>query len=231
MIKNYFIFNGTHSDDIGVHVLKMPGITRANERIHSFSIPGRSGNLHESEKAFDNYTKSVECLVAKGADIDRMASILRGSGTIIFSNEPERVYRVTIINQIDIAYAAKKFRNFLLQLDTHPFKFSASPLDDEIIATSAVTFYNRGSWESEPIIEVYGSGNVTLTINNKPYILKNISGSVTVNSEMMEVYKGIENKNNTFEADEFPILNTGENTISWSGSVSKVVIQPNWRWL
>lgn len=231
MIKNYFIFNEMHSDDIGVHILKLPGITRASERISSVTIPGRSGNLHESEKVFENYTKTVECLVAKGADIDRTASILRGSGEIIFSNEPEKVYRVTVINQIDIAYAAKTFRNFLLQLDTHPFKFSSNPLDDEIIATSAVTFYNRGTFESEPIIEVFGSGTVTLMINGAQYKIKNIEGSVTINSEMMEVYKDNENKNNDFEADEFPIFQLGENTISWSGSVSKVVIQPNWRWL
>ncbi|WP_302653297.1 phage tail protein [uncultured Clostridium sp.] len=30
---------------------------------------------------------------------------------------------------------------------------------------------------------------------------------------------------------EFPKFEVGENNISWTGSVSKVKVIPNWRWL
>ena len=30
---------------------------------------------------------------------------------------------------------------------------------------------------------------------------------------------------------EFPVLKPGANAISWTGAVTKVVIQPNWRYL
>lgn len=229
--KNYMIFNGVRSDELGIVIQKMPSSPRAKEKINSINIPGRSGTLHEFENAFENYTLSVECLVTDLGQIHKIATLFRGTGEVIFSDDLTKKYRVAVVNQIDFIYAATKFKSFLLQLDTQPFKLSAFPLADEIEATSAITFHNRGSWESEPIIEVFGSGTVTLMINGAQYKIKNIDGSVTINSEMMEVYKDNENKNNDFEAEGFPLFRLGENSISWSGSVSKVVIQPNWRWL
>ncbi|MDO4710616.1 MAG: phage tail family protein [Peptostreptococcaceae bacterium] len=225
------IFNGIRSDELGLVIQQMPSSPRAKEKISSIHIPGRSGTLHEFENAFENYTLSLECLVTDLEQIDKIAALFRGAGEVIFSDDLTKKYKVVVVNQIDMVYAATKFKSFLLQLDTHPFKFSASPLDDEIIATSAVIFHNKGTFESEPIIEVFGLGTVTLVVNDRSYRIKNISGSVTINSEMMEVYKDDRNKNNDFEAEEFPTFNTGENTIRWSGNVSKVVIQPNWRWL
>ncbi len=229
--KNYMIFNGVRSDELGLVIQKKPSSPRAKEKINSINIPGRSGTLHAFENAFENYTLSVECLVTDLEQIDKISALFRGAGEVVFSDDITKRYRGVVVNQIDIMYAATKFKSFLLQLDTHPFKFSASPLDDEITATSAIAFHNKGTFESEPIIEVFGSGDVTLTINGKSYKLKNISGSVTINSEMQEVYKDNENKNNDFEAEEFPVFRMGENSISWNGNVSKVVIQPNWRWL
>ena len=54
---------------------------------------------------------------------------------------------------------------------------------------------------------------------------------VLIYTEMMEVYKDDENKNNSFTADDFPVFEVGENTISWTGNVERIEIQPNWRWL
>ena len=229
MVDNYFVFNGMHSDEIGVHVLKLPSITRAAERIENITIPGRSGNLHEHEGAYDSYTKSVECLLKKGADVDKVAATLRGSGEIILSNEPDKKYRVTVINQIDIAYAAMRFQNFILQLDTQPFKYSAS-VEDVLELTGPQRIYNPGTYYSEPIITIYGTGNVTLDINGKSYTVGNIDGHVTINAEIQEIYKNNVNKNNTYKTADFPTLDAGASDISWTGNVSKVIIQPNWRW-
>ncbi|SHE47178.1 hypothetical protein, partial [Anaerotignum propionicum] len=63
------------------------------------------------------------------------------------------------------------------------------------------------------------------------YGLNGISGSVTINSEMMEVYKDVTNANNKYSALDFPRFQVGENSISWTGSVTKIEVEPKWRWL
>ena len=43
-----------------------------------------------------------------------------------------------------------------------------------IILTEPTDILNTGTFESEPIITVYGQGNITLTFNNSNIILNNI---------------------------------------------------------
>ena len=58
--------------------------------------------------------------------------------------------------------------------------------------------------------------------------LTDISGSIVIDSALQEVYKGTTLMNDHMSGD-FPLLKTGQNTISWSGTVTRVVVKPNWR--
>ncbi|MDD3041087.1 hypothetical protein, partial [Bacteroides sp.] len=112
-----------------------------------------------------------------------------------------------------------------------PFKHSVDHADEEMSLTTGTTIYNQGTIYSEPTITIYGVGDVTLMINDVNYSLTGIDGYVTINSELQEVYKDTVNKNNSFLAMEFPRFEVKENSISWTGNVTKVEIEPKWRWL
>ena len=49
-------------------------------------------------------------------------------------------------------------------------------------------------------------------------------------SVVQEAYQGETLLNEKMDGD-FPVLKPGNNMISWTGDVEKVVIQPNWRFL
>ncbi len=49
-------------------------------------------------------------------------------------------------------------------------------------------------------------------------------------SVIQEAYQGETLLNEKMEGD-FPVLKPGNNLISWSGDVNRVVIAPNWRYL
>ena len=227
----YFIYNGIDSRLMDIIVTAMPHTIRAAQRVESFKVPGRSGSLHKTDGAYDNYTKTMECAIKDREKIDEIAAWLTGSGEIIFSSEPDKIYRVTICNTISIAQMLKKFQSFQVSFDTYPFKYSVNAFDDIITLTSAKTILNNGTIFSQPIITITGSGAITLTINDKEYRITNLSGSITIDSDIEECYSGDVNMNNVFDAEQFPIFEVGENTISWSGNVQKVEINPNWRWL
>ena len=72
---------------------------------------------------------------------------------------------------------------------------------------------------------------MTLHINNNSYLLSTISPNIEIDSEMMSVYRGTTLLNSKAGFDEFPVLNPGDNSISWTGAVTKVEIVPRWRCL
>ena len=60
--------------------------------------------------------------------------------------------------------------------------------------------------------------------------LEGIEDSITLNSVIQEAYQGETLLNEKMEGD-FPVLKPGNNLISWSGDVTRLVIAPNWRYL
>ncbi len=96
------------------------------------------------------------------------------------------------------------------------------------MTSSGVELNNFGSYESKPFFKIYGSGNITVNINGNSFMVKNISNYVLVDSELKECYKDSTNMGKNMTGD-YPILLVGENTISWSGTVTKIELTPRWR--
>ena len=60
--------------------------------------------------------------------------------------------------------------------------------------------------------------------------LDGITDSITLDTQLIEAYKGDLSMNSCMSG-EFPVFTPGANAISWSGNVTKVEVQPNWRFL
>lgn len=220
---------------MGMTVTKLTDMVKPAKGVKQIKIPGRNGVLHDDEGTYENYTYDIECAIVnsrRNASYGNIINWLDGSGELIVSAEPDKVYRAAIINQFSISGVTKGFSNFLVQFDVYPLKYSINSFDDFLtLTTSPTTIYNKGTYYSEPIITVYGTGAATLIINGINYTLSDIDGYVTINSEIQEVYKDSTNKNNTFIADDFPRFEVGKNEISFTGSVTKIEINPQWRYL
>ena len=53
-------------------------------------------------------------------------------------------------------------------------------------------------------------------------------GSLMLESEFQDAYREEQNKNNTISASAFPILEHGENAISWDGGITGIEVTPRW---
>ena len=60
--------------------------------------------------------------------------------------------------------------------------------------------------------------------------LEDISASITLDGPLMEAYYGTTSMNDKMNGD-YPTHALGMNAVSWSGSVTKIEVQPNWRYL
>lgn len=227
----WFRFKGKNSKEYGILISSVPQRVRPARRVEEIEIPGRSGNLTQDEETYDAYVISMECSTRGSDRLDEIIAWLNGAGELILSTEPDKVYQASIYNKISIEDQIYLYNSFLLQFKMQPFKYSINAASETIDLTAPTMVVNRGTVYAEPVITVYGTGDITLTINGTDFPLYGVNGSITIDSEMMEVYKGGISQNSKYGGDAFPRLEVGENTISWIGNVEKVVIEPNWRWL
>lgn len=206
-------------------VNELPPIIKAARDIKKVVIPGRDGFLTEDLKAYNGTVKPVECTIRDLSRIDEILEWLDGSGPVIFSNQDDREYQATIINQIPFIRVIEKWRTFVVIFDCQPFALMLNNPLITLVAPGSIT--NTGTHESKPVIKIYGNGTIDLTVNGNAIHLTNIVGDVTIDSPMMDAYKGTQLMNQNMLGD-FPRLAVGANGISWTGTVTKVEITPNW---
>ncbi len=104
-------------------------------------------------------------------------------------------------------------------------------VSEEYINTAKLLIRNNTTYYSQPIIKIYGSGNIKLSVNNEIIEIKNLMDCIVLDSELQEAYLDNTNKNDLITGD-FPKFEIGENTIQIeSGKVDKMQILPQWRWL
>ena len=230
---DYFIWNNMRCTDYGIHVLTQPPITIPLERSEQTVVPGRAGSLTtlEGEDVYDDLLLTAECYLADPTRIPGIAAWLKGKGTVTFANRPGGHYRARVANQIPFEKILRgnPHVSFSVNFRCYPFWYaeSVSPIT---ITESATVINNPGTVYAEPIITVNGSGDITLMINTTVIELTGISGSIILNTELQEAYKGSTLMNDHMTG-EFPVLSPGQNAVSWTGSVTSIVIQPNWRYL
>ncbi|SHH59420.1 putative phage tail component, N-terminal domain-containing protein [Clostridium grantii DSM 8605] len=148
---------------------------------------------------------------------------------LIFSFQPDKRYIGQVVNSIDFKQVFKFTSSFPIVFNCRPFKYST---EDEVITITQIgsIIYNEGTFKSEPIIKIFGSGDITISINNEEIIIKNVEEYVTIDSVLKDCYKDEVLKNADMVGD-FPILEIGDNVISFSGNVNKVEVQVNEVWI
>ena len=226
---NSFIWQGKDSyEDFGIVINKLPPETVPESDIETIEIVGRDGDLTIDNNAKKSYTLPMECTLLDFTRIDEVKTwLIGGSGDLIFNWQGYK-HEARLNNKIDIAQSLDVMGEFQLIWKVQPYKKSIS--NSIITLTSAGTIYSSGSANSKPIIKVFGTGAITLTINGNVVSLTNVSEYITLDSEMMDCYKGTQLMNN-YMSGEFPLLAVGNNVFSWTGTVTKVEITPNFRYL
>lgn len=232
-LLDWFLWNNTRCTAYGIHVLTQPTLIRPAERVTFTSVPGRSGSLTtlEGEDVYDDFILSAECIIENTNRLPEISAWLRGSGTVIFANRQGGFYYARIVNQISFGKILRgnPHRSFAVNFRCQPFWYQDNV--QPITLTAATQFIsNPGSVYSEPVITVYGSGDITLMVNSIIIELKGIEESITLDTPLMEANNGSTSLNSRMTG-EFPVLQSGSNAVSWAGSVTKMVVQPNWRYL
>lgn len=231
-----FNFGGKNSyDDFGILISKRPSIPSPKRRISFIDIPGRDSTLRFDEGTFEDITIALECSVKDSSNITSKIDDIKawlftaGESDLIFSFQDDKKYIAQVVNQIDFKQVFKIFGEFIIIFNCRPFKYLVAKQVTTLLTSGIIT--NIGTIYSEPIIKVYGTGNGMLTVGTQVINLTGISGNIVIDSTIQDAYTADGSNLNNKMSGEFPILNVGNNPISWSGGITQVEITPNWRWL
>lgn len=232
-MNDWFTWNGMNCTQYGIYVSEQPPVTIPSERATYTNVPGRPGSLTtlEGEDIYDDLVLTATCFLSDPSQIPAIAAWLKGSGTVTFANRLGGFYHARVANQISFEKILRgnTHRAFAVNFRCKPFWYAENV--NPITLTESDTFItNPGSVYSEPVITIYGSGDITLMVGTTVVELTGINGSITLDTPLMEAYKDIVGMNGSMSGD-FPTLAYDENAVSWSGNVTSVVIQPNWRYL
>ena len=229
-MNDWFEWNGKRCTEYGIRVSEQPPLTLPAERVAFTDVPGRSGSLTtlEGEDVYEDMVLTAQCFIQSGARVPEIAAWLRGSGTVTFANRPGGFYRARVVNQIPFEKILRGNPHlaFAVNFRCKPFWYlrDVAPIT---LTQSGSFVENPGNVFAEPVITVYGTGGITLMVGMTITELE-ITDKITLDTPLVEAYAGATSMNSCMSGD-FPLLLRGKNAVSWSGDVSKVEIQPNWR--
>ena len=112
----------------------------------------------------------------------------------------------------------------------HPFRYPKSV--EPVVLTSPGTIDNIGTVYSEPIIEIEGSGDVSLTIGQKTmHLTVNNKATIDCRQGKQNIYNATGAITNTLrKRGGFFEIPVGRSGVTFTGNIRKVTIKPNWRY-
>lgn len=228
------IWKGKSSKEIdGLIITDLPPITKPKMKTNKIEIDGRDGDIVE-KVGYESYTKSVGIGLARNFNIDEVIKYFTGEGELVLSDEPNKVYLASIYDSIEYDRLLR-MRKATIKFYVQPYKYlkDEDKVELDVTTHTSVEVINKGLEISKPIISLEGSGTVEIAVNNInifKYTFPNNETKVIIDSlEEEAYYEGIYKNRNML--GEFPKLSVGSNVISWTGTLTKISIEPKSRWL
>jgi phage-related protein len=232
----YFIWNGIDSRTKNIGVKTLPARIKPKSRTELIQLVGRNGFFTQDDQTYDSFSLSFECWLKKNGDVYDVINWLKGSGTLIFSDDLNKQYDAVIINAIPLERVLKLWRNFVVQFEVQPI-MKGTTLKTFTITSPTLTASPTigGNFATAPIITLTGTGNFTITINGASIILTGVSTAIKIDNDLMNTTEsnGTINANAKMQGN-FLNLNSGANSVSIavnSGSFTTMKVDYYEKWL
>lgn len=219
-------FNGERSLNMNLFLEEYPYIPISNENYEEVNVEGRNGSFIVNKGTYPNKKITFTFTILSSEieiDFEKVYEWLTEikDNRLIFGRE-DRCYRV---KKVIFGNIQKEFKN-IGEFDTtficEPFLTEIQEFEIDI--TQLNNYYYNGNIEGEPIIQIWGSGNIQLAINDENFIVKNVKSYVKIDSKLFKV---VDSNDNDLESQGgFPLLTRGNNTILTLGTVNKILLTP-----
>jgi phage-related protein len=241
MKRGSFIFDGVSSEDLNTVIQARPLIEAPLRKVDMKSTYGVDGSTPYDEGAYDN-TDLELTMVINGNDLigdrQKLYNLLDSRGVykeLIPYFDPDKIYRVMLNDKIKFEnnYMYGQKQALSARFTVKPYKYLVANDPVTIVGTTG-SITNPTNYTSQPIITITGNGPVTLTVNGKDFVIKNVIDTITLSSERQAAYQEyitgvLTSMNSQIATRDYPVFNPGVNSIMVTGNVLKLDIEPRWR--
>lgn len=229
-MKQDIEFNGKKASDFKVYISEPINIPCPLEKYTEHIIAGKDGTLIEKKGKYDDIKITVRFNykeIRENGEIYRNVKnsfLSRTDGKLKINTMSDYFY---VVKRVEIETETKKMirtGEFEVIFTCDPFTYLESGLQEQ----NENNLYNS-YYISHPIYKIAGEGVCNLTVNGKT-MKANISGNLTINTDLMISYREdgtMQNTSVTGDYEELYLL-PGDNTIELTNGFSLSVI-PNWR--
>ena len=235
----FIIYNGKSSKEVDLEVETFPAYTSPKRSYDKVTIPGRNGDIIVDNGSWENVSRTYSVSVgSRHRDytemVNKISEWLHSSFTycrLEDSYEPEYFRLAAFLDEIEFSNIYNQGAKADITFDCKPQRFLK--VGEETITLTAQsktkTLLNPTSFESSPLITVYGTGAGSITVGTYTIDISAIDTAVTIDCDLEDAYYGNTNKNPTIKPVRgFPRLAPGETNIGFSGAITKVEVIPRW---
>lgn len=198
-------------------------------------VPGRDGDLIISNNRRKSFVQEIPVIYTgeyservKNIDVARQIMLTDDKfHNLTFNNEPSFVYQAAFLTAFKVGKNQSESTQ-TLQFEMMPYKYLVDG-QKSVIVTSGATLKNVGTIVAKPLIKLAGSGDITLKIGSQSLTLKGVDTGIILDSDA-QLATSLDGKRTQFDKmyGDFLTIPVGNQTISWTGSVTKVEITPRW---
>ena len=227
----YMIINGFNTSTIPHCVVTDFGeVEAAKPHAESVDVYGLNGSYRVLDGSYESYERTISFYVPKLVDISTIVDKFQPKENVI-----EFSYQLGSYFYADFSGATYN-RNGMhawkidVKLIMQPFRYQKSV--EPVVLTASGTINNLGTIYSEPIIEVEGDGDISLTIGRKTmYLTIKTKATIDCRQGKQNIYNATGAVQNTLrKRGGFLEIPTGKVGVSFTGTVRKITIRPNWRY-
>ena len=227
----YMIINGFNTSTIPHCVVTDFGEAEAAKpHAESVDVYGLNGSYRVLDGSYESYERTLSFYVPKLVDISTIVDKFQPKENVI-----EFSYQLGSYFYADFSGATYN-RNGMhawkidVKLIMQPFRYQKNV--DPVVLTASGTVNNPGTVYSEPLIEVEGDGDISLTIGRKTmYLAIKTKATIDCRQGKQNIYNATGAVQNTLrKRGGFLEIPTGKVGISFTGTIRKITIRPNWRY-
>lgn len=236
MALQSFTFDNVPSTNYNLVISSGGGLYNAPARdVEKVAVPGRNGDLIIDNGKWSNISVTYPVFVMEDVltNVDNFRQFVMTHSDKYYILKD--TYHPTEFRKARFSgdFVAAMFQGFLAS--SFSVVFDCEPQRYLTIGQTVKTFDEDGSitnptnFDAEPIIEVFGTGNVTINGYSIDISSDSQKESIVIDSELMDCYSGTENMNSFVSLSlGFPKLSPGANGFTLGENITQIKITPRW---
>ena len=229
---DFFTLDGVSSNTKGIWCDTPPVPPMAKQRYTAYQTGADEDRTTPDESYEDVKYKLTFYTIEDGYDTRDIYSYIQSAKQLQISRLEGLYFKVRQVDlsSVETAYRGNRIK-YTATFTLAPFKYAVD--NEESTITDGDIVVNNGSRYSKPIIELTGSGDITLGLNgdNFTITLPSDGETVIIDSDRYITYdKSSHEVKHNVVGGLYPMLAVGNNAFTVSGSVSSVKIKKNERW-